>query len=175
VIAWDGAIRRPQRARRRALTSVGIRGTEAVGVAKIVLSVIAAAAGLAAALQASANSSLARHTGIGAALVVNTSIVLSGALALWACEGAPRTFFPVATPITLYLGGIFGFVIIAAGTFVFPKIGAAHAIALMVAGQCCAALAIDHFGLLGMPRDPVTMRRVVGVGLVAAGIAVLKW
>jgi transporter family-2 protein len=142
---------------------------------KLVFPLVAAAAGLAAALQASANSSLSRHTGIGAALVVNTAIVLAGALALWVYDGAPRTFFPAAAPWSLYLGGLFGFVIIAAGAFVFPKIGAAHAVAFMVAGQCLAALAIDHFGLLGMPRDPLTMKRVLGLALVAAGIGVLKW
>jgi len=141
----------------------------------ILLPIIAAAAGVAATLQASANSGLARYTGIGAALVVNTLIVLAGALALWAYDGAPRAFFPGAAPRSFYIGGVLGFVIIATGTFVFPKIGAAHAVAFMVAGQCLAALAIDHFGLLGMPPDPVTMKRVVGLALVAVGLAVLKF
>jgi uncharacterized membrane protein YdcZ (DUF606 family) len=32
----------------------------------------------------------------------------------------------------------------------------------------------DHFGLMGMPRDPVTIQRVIGVGLVAAGAVVMR-
>jgi transporter family-2 protein len=140
-----------------------------------VFPLMAAAAGVAAALQAAANSSLARYTGVGAALVINTAIVLIATVVLWAYEGAPRTFFPGGIPASFYVGGLFGFVVVAVGALVFPKIGAAQAIAFMVFGQCVAALAIDHCGLLGMPHDPVTLRRVVGLALVAAGIAVLKW
>jgi Putative inner membrane exporter, YdcZ len=58
--------------------------------------------------------------------------------------------------------------------FVFPKIGAAYAVALMVGGQCLAALMVDHFGLMGMPRDPLTIQRVIGVALVAAGAVVMR-
>jgi transporter family-2 protein len=141
---------------------------------RVLFPLVAAAAGIAAALQAAANSSLTRHTGIGAALVINTAIVLVATLALWIYDGAPRTFLPGA-PWSFYVGGLFGFVVVAVGALVFPKIGAAQAIAFMVFGQCLAALAIDHFGVLGMLRDPVTLKRVIGLGLVAAGIAVLKW
>ena len=58
--------------------------------------------------------------------------------------------------------------------FVFPRIGAAWAIALVVLGQGIAALAIDHYGILGMPRDPVTLARVAGLTLVAAGCALVR-
>jgi uncharacterized membrane protein YdcZ (DUF606 family) len=98
-------------------------------------------------------------------LVVNTVIVLFGALGLWAALGAQTTFFPAGASWTLYLGGLFGFVIIAGLAFVFPKIGAAYAVALMVGGQCVAALMVDHFGLMGMPRDPLTIERAIGVAL----------
>jgi transporter family-2 protein len=140
-----------------------------------VFPLIAAGAGIAAALQAAANSSLMRHTGIGVALVINTTIVLLATLALWIYDGAPRTFVPAGTPGSFYVGGLFGFVVVAVGALVFPRIGAAHAIAFMVFGQCLAALAIDHYGLLGMMRDPVTLKRALGLALVAVGIAVLKW
>jgi bacterial/archaeal transporter family-2 protein len=136
---------------------------------RILFPALAIAAGVAAALQAATNAGLAKSAGLGPALVVNTVIVLMGTLGLWAALGAKTTFFPAGAPWTLYLGGLFGFVIIASLALVFPKIGAAHAVALMVAGQCVAALVVDHFGLMGMPRDPLTIQRVVGVALVAAG------
>jgi transporter family-2 protein len=44
----------------------------------------------------------------------------------------------------------------------------------MVLGQTAAALAIDHFGLLGLPRDPLTLSRVAGLALVAACVAVAR-
>jgi transporter family-2 protein len=141
---------------------------------KVALAALAIAAGAAAALQAATNAGLAKTAGLGPALVVNTVIVLIGAVGLWAALGAETTFFPAGASWTLYLGGLFGFVIIASLAFVFPKIGAAYAVALMVGGQCVAALVADHFGLLGMPRDPLTLQRVVGVALVAAGAAVMR-
>ena len=141
---------------------------------KLLFAALAIAAGVAAALQAATNAGLSKSAGLGPALVVNTVVVLIGALGLWAALGAKTTFFPESVPSAFYLGGVYGFVIIASLAFVFPKIGAAYAIALMVAGQCGAALVVDHFGLVGMPRDPVTTQRVIGVALVAAGAVVMR-
>jgi bacterial/archaeal transporter family-2 protein len=139
-----------------------------------VLALLAITAGVAASLQAATNAGLARATGLGPALVVNTAVVLIGTLALWAALGARGSFFPPGASWTLYLGGLGGFVIIATLAFVFPKIGGAYAIALMVGGQCAAALVIDHFGLVGMPRDPVTLQRVAGVVLAGAGALLMR-
>lgn len=141
---------------------------------KIVFVALAFAAGVAAAMQAATNAGLAKSAGLGAALVVNTVIVLIGAIGLWAAMGAKTTFFPAGASWPLYLGGLFGFVIIASLAFVFPRIGAAYAIALMVGGQCLAALVVDNFGLMGMPREPLTIQRVIGVALVAAGAVVMR-
>jgi transporter family-2 protein len=141
---------------------------------KMVFAALAVAAGMASATQAATNAGLARWVGLGPALIINTVIVLIGAIGLWAALGARTTFFPVGPSWTLYLGGLFGFVFLASLAFVFPKIGAAYAVALMIGGQCIAALLIDHFGLMGMPSDPLTLRRALGVLLVAAGAAMLR-
>jgi transporter family-2 protein len=141
---------------------------------KIVFAALAIAAGVAAAVQAATNAGLSKATGLGPALVVNTVVVLSGAIGLWAATGARTTFFPAGASWTLYLGGLCGFAIIASLAFVFPRIGAAYAVALMIGGQCVAALAIDHLGLVGMPRDPLTLQRIIGVALVVAGAVVIR-
>lgn len=142
---------------------------------KLLLAPLALMAGIAVAVQAAANSGLRAHTGLGPALMVNTTIVLIGVLALWLVLGAKTTFFPANVPWTLYVGGVCGFVIIATLAFGLPRLGAAWAVAIMVLGQCAAALAIDHYGLLGMPQEPVTVRRSLGVALVAMGVVVLRW
>jgi transporter family-2 protein len=143
-------------------------------IVKLVFAALAIAAGMAAATQAATNAGLARAAGLGPALIINTVIVLTGAIGLWVAMGAKATFFPSGASWMLYLGGIFGFVIIASLAFVFPKIGAAYAIALMIGGQCAAALVIDTFGFMGMPREPLTMQRLIGVALVATGAAVMR-
>jgi transporter family-2 protein len=141
---------------------------------KVSFALLALLAGVAGTLQASANAGLAQRVGLGAALVVNTVIVLAGSLAFFVARGPHADLFPAGTPWTLYVGGVCGFVIILCLAFVFPKIGAAWAIALVVLGQAAAALVIDHYGLVGMPADPITATRVAGMALVAAGVALLK-
>ncbi len=141
---------------------------------KLICAMLAVAAGIAVAFQGATNQGLQKVAGIGPALVVNTIVVLIGATGLWLATGAQTTFFPAGASWTLYLGGIFGFIVIAAAVLVFPRLGAAYAIALMVAGQCLSALLIDHYGLMGMAKSPATLPRVLGVALVAAGVAVLR-
>jgi transporter family-2 protein len=141
---------------------------------KILLGLIAVAAGIAASVQGAANAGLSSRVGLGAALVVNTSIVLLGTLVFYFVSGPHGGFFPSGTPWNLYLGGVCGFIIILSLAFVFPKIGAAVAVALVVVGQGAAALAIDHFGLMGMPKEPITLARVAGLLLVGGGVALIR-
>src|SRR6516164_9539975 len=130
---------------------------------KLTFAALAVVAGIAVAFQGATNQGLLKFAGIGPALIVNTVVVLVGATGLWLATGAKTTFFPAGASWTFYLGGVFGFIIIAAAVLVFPRLGAAFAIALMVCGQCLAAMIIDHFGLLGMERSPATLQRVIGV------------
>jgi uncharacterized membrane protein YdcZ (DUF606 family) len=39
---------------------------------------------------------------------------------------------------------------------------------------CVAAPIIDHYRLLGMPNDAVTVKRALGIALVVAGVIVLR-
>jgi len=140
---------------------------------KLLFAALAICAGIAGSFQSAANAGLSQKTGLGAALVVNTSIVMAGSLAFFLARGPHAGFHPVGTPWSLYIGGFCGFVIILS-LAVFPKIGAALAIALVVLSQSAAALAIDHYSLMGMPRDPVSVWRVAGLALVASGIALIR-
>ncbi len=47
-------------------------------------------------------------------------------------------------------------------------------LALIVAGQLVAALLIDHFGALGMEREPIRWWKIVGVIAMAGGAAVMQ-
>ena len=135
---------------------------------------IAAGAGAAGVIQAAANAGLSARIGLASALVVNTSLVLLCTLVYWAARGAQFGWFPPGTPGSLYVGGLCGFAILLSLAFVFPKIGAAVAIALVVLGQGAAALAIDHYGWLGMPVEPVTLARFAGMLLVGTGVVLIR-
>jgi transporter family-2 protein len=88
--------------------------------------------------------------------------------------GARGSWFPAGTPWSLYVGGLCGFVIILALALVFPRIGAGTAVGLMVLGQAVAALVVDHWALLGLAREPVSLSRVGGLALVVAGVVLLR-
>ncbi len=141
---------------------------------KILFALIAMTAGAATAFQSAANAGLSSRIGLGAALVVNTSIVLLGTVVFYLCSGRQGTFFPANTPWFLYVGGLCGFVVILSLAFVFPRIGAGVTIAIVVLGQGAAALAIDHFGLMGMPKEPATLARVAGLLLACSGVALMR-
>lgn len=132
------------------------------------------AAGMMVSCQGAANAGLAQRVGLGPALVVNTVVVLLGCLTVLLAGGWSRTFFPGNIPFYYYLGGLGGFAFILANTFVLHKLGAGPAVALAVLGQGTAALAIDHFGLFGVPRQPTALPQIAGFGLIVIGIALLR-
>src|SRR5689334_21172300 len=131
-------------------------------------------AGAAVSFRSAANASLSARIGLGASLIINTVIVLLCTFVFYfATRSAAATFFPACTPWTLYIVGFCGFSNILAAAYVFPRIGAGPAIALMVLGQGAAALAIDHFGLMGLSRAPVSLSRISGFMLIIAGVALV--
>jgi len=56
-----------------------------------------------------------------------------------------------------------------------PKLGAAAFFAFILAGQAVASLAVDHFGWVGFDENPVTPGRLLGLSLVAAGVAAVRF
>ena len=52
--------------------------------------------------------------------------------------------------------------------------GSGAILALIVAGQLTAALLIDHFGALGMEREPIRWWKIVGVVAMAGGAALMQ-
>ncbi|MFN7231890.1 MAG: DMT family transporter [Brevundimonas sp.] len=44
----------------------------------------------------------------------------------------------------------------------------------MIAGQLALSLVLDHFGWLGVPRQPLSLTRIAGVALVLAGVLLVR-
>lgn len=71
------------------------------------------------------------------------------------------------------LGGLASPVYITSGILLFPRLGALASVGLFVTGQVVASLAIDLFGLFGIPRQPSSVGILLGVLAVLAGITVI--
>ena len=78
-----------------------------------------------------------------------------------------------AKPIEDLGGFIVGFYVISA-TLLAPRIGLANFIVCAVSAQIIISVVIDHFGLLGAMVRPVSMTRLIGIGLLIAGIIVTQ-
>ena len=74
-----------------------------------------------------------------------------------------------------WTGGIFGAIYIAISILLLPRLGAALVVALIVLGQMLGALAFDHFALLGVPENPVSLTRVAGAALLVAGVVLIRF
>jgi transporter family-2 protein len=128
------------------------------------------------ALQAPTNAMLARAGGspVLAALISFTVGTLC-LFAVWFGSAArPRTAAFAGLPWYAWLGGAYGAVYVAIAAYAAPKIGIASLITIGIAGQIAIALLLDHFGLLGLPREPVNLGRVLGAILVVAGVVLVR-
>lgn len=134
--------------------------------------VFSLAAGIAGAAQASISGALGRRVGtIGAAgLGVVIAAILVVALAVALGRGG-SIVSALHQPLWLWLGGLFGAVIVLAIAYAPPRIGTFATVALLIAGQLAAGALIDAYGWLGSPRIPVTLARVAGLVLVTVGAA----
>jgi len=68
-----------------------------------------------------------------------------------------------------FIGGILGAFIVFVALTSVQEIGAANMFVLMVAGQLITALLMDHFGVLGMRENPISVQKLLGILLVIAG------
>jgi transporter family-2 protein len=134
------------------------------------------AAGGMIALQAPTNAMLARAGGspVLAALFSFTVGTLC-LFAVWLGSGLrPRAAAFAGLPWYAWLGGAYGAVYVAIAAYAAPKIGIASLITFGIAGQIAIALLLDHYGLLGLPREPVNLGRVLGAILVIAGVVLVR-
>ncbi|WAC60748.1 DMT family transporter [Brevundimonas sp. SL130] len=79
-----------------------------------------------------------------------------------------------ALPWYAWMGGVYGACFVVAAAWGVPRLGVAMTITLMVGGQLLLSLVLDHFGALGVPRQPLNLGRIAGVGLVLAGVLLVR-
>ena len=80
-----------------------------------------------------------------------------------------------AAPWWVWVGGLFGAFYVLGSVVTAPKLGAAALFAFILAGQAVASLAVDHFGWVGFDENPITPGRLLGMALVAAGVAAVRF
>jgi len=85
---------------------------------------------------------------------------------------APATLLRL--PWWIWMGGIFGMAMVLSAILVAPRLGTAVFISLIVTGQLVMSLVIDHYGILGIDRHPISIWRVCGAGFLLAGVILIR-
>ncbi len=141
----------------------------------LVLLLLLAGAGLT--LQAAVNARLREAVGSPVLSALISFLVGAVPLALAASAGVlgrGRLTGLAGSPWWIWIGGLFGAFYVTLSVVGVPRVGAAVVIACAVGGQLAAALALDSFGWLGVPRAPINGWRVLGVLLVFAGVLLVQ-
>jgi len=126
--------------------------------------------GISIGFQAPINAALSKFTGI-----IESSFIsfMVGAISLLVLALATRKGHIMnftQAQAYLWTGGLLGAIVVTVNTFVIPKIGSLAMISSVITGQMVAALLIDQIGFLGLPRHPLDLMRIAGVGLMALGV-----
>jgi transporter family-2 protein len=141
------------------------------------LYLLAAGAGVSFVFQQAVNANLRAE--IGSPWWAGFISYIGGTLAMLAMVVALRE--PILTGAAMtrtswmsWTGGIFGAIYIAISILLLPRLGAALVVALIVLGQMLGALAFDHFALLGVPENPISLPRLAGAVLLIAGVILIR-
>jgi bacterial/archaeal transporter family-2 protein len=137
---------------------------------------LAVIAGILIAIQAPTNALLGKAS--GSPIVAAFISFAVGTLALGAMVAASsgRLLAPELRGVPWYawIGGLYGAFFVAMAAFAAPRIGVASLLTAAIGGQILAALVLDHFGLLGLPRQAVNVERIAGAALVLAGAVLVR-
>jgi transporter family-2 protein len=142
------------------------------------LYLLAAGAGVSFVFQQAVNANLRAE--IGSPWWAGFISYLGGTLAMFAVIIALREPWLTGQSIgrtswMSWTGGIFGAIYIAISILLLPRLGAALVVALIVVGQMLGALVFDHFALLGVPENPISLTRLAGAALLIAGVVLIRF
>lgn len=140
---------------------------------KLILVILMACGGVAIAVQPSINARLSQKVGSFEGSMISFAV---GALALMlvvllAGKGDLRG---VTTASWWELtGGLFGAFFVTMTIISVPRMGTAAVMAIVIAGQLCTGILLDHLGLFGFRQIPLTPLRGLGIAMLCIGAALV--
>ncbi len=137
----------------------------------------AAGVGLAMATQTAINSQLRQYLNspIQAAffsfLVGTICLAIMMLVMMWNGSALKPTLSQLnEIPVWLWVGGLLGVYAVTASIYTAPKLGFLTFTGLVLFGQVIMSMLLDHFGLIGVEKNPVNWQRLLGAILIAIGI-----
>ena len=123
------------------------------------------------ALQAPVNSMLGRTIGTWQAAFVSFAVgTVTLAIIASLASGGLGDVAGIRHVSLVYLtGGLLGAAYVTSILVAVRTLGAGGVVAATIAGQLAVSVVVDHFGLIGVARQPITVARVAGVLLLGLG------
>ena len=133
--------------------------------------VLTAIAGGLVALQAPINSGLGKSVGTFQAAFLSFAFgtLVLGAIAVLAKGGLDH--LGDARHLSWYYltGGVLGAAYVTSVLVTVRTLGAGGVVAATIAGQLAVSVVVDQLGILGVAKQPITLARLAGIALLAAG------
>jgi bacterial/archaeal transporter family-2 protein len=131
---------------------------------------LSAFAGMLVAMQPPINSKLGNAVGTFAAATISFMVGTVALLVVTVLAGGTHLGALRDVPWWYFVGGFIGAVFVASSLVTVRTLGAGGVVAATIAGQLAGSVVIDQFGLLGLEKQPLTVARVAGIVLLAAGV-----
>jgi len=135
----------------------------------LVIILVGIAGGVAVGLQSPMASMLTQRLGIfesvfivhvgGAIIALIPMLIYGSKLSQWR-----------SVPWYMLGAGIFGLIVIAAISYMIPRVGVAASIITVVAGQLLVGTILDQYGWLGASLRPLDLTRAIGLAVVLFGV-----
>lgn len=134
---------------------------------KIVLLTMAFIGGVSLAIQGGLNSKLGvliKNPFLASVIAFSFSTVFAIVIAFLVNRSIPSSDQVKEIPIYMWFtGGLFSVVGISLYYYTIPKLGVSTMISMGLCGQLTFAVIAGHYGWLGLPVEPVSIKRVLGV------------
>ena len=136
---------------------------------------LGAGAGCLVGMQAPINSRLGKTIGTAQAASFSflAGTVLLALIVLFV-HGGFASFKTIGrAPWWALIGGLLGAVYVTVALVAVRTLGASGITAAVIAGNLAMAVVIDRFGLFGIAKQQINLTRIVGLVLLAAGVALV--
>ncbi len=137
---------------------------------------LAVVAGFFMSVQAPTNAILGKASGSAVVAAFISFLIGTLALGVAVAAGSGRLLAPElrAVPWYAWLGGLYGAFFVAMAAFGAPRIGIGPLLTAAIAGQLIGAIVLDHYGMIGLARQPVSPEKLAGAALVLIGAFMVR-
>ncbi len=133
---------------------------------------VAILSGAANPLQSATNGQLNKQ--LGTPVWAGVIVYATGLLGMLAVELATRQPFPAGRAASVswwaWAGGLVSVISTMAGLMLVQRLGAGIFTGLSITASLVVSVLLDHFGLLGLKQHTATPGRLLGCGLLVAGV-----